>query len=128
MMKLGLIFEYILKQLQHFSSCLVFGTYPGFETITRIHINVNFQTFTHFSQKIRFLSGKILTNRKQKTLFFNNFNLKKSMSNIFCSYNIDITRNPGNCLFKMREIKSTLFLFNKFYREIKILEIIYQLI
>ena len=36
----------ILKQLPDFSSCHVFGTYPGFETITGIHINVNFQTFT----------------------------------------------------------------------------------
>ena len=31
-----------------------FGTYPGFETITRIHINVNFQAFTHLRNKTRF--------------------------------------------------------------------------
>ena len=38
------IFEHIpiVKQLQHFNSCRVFGTYPGSETITRIYINVNF--------------------------------------------------------------------------------------
>ena len=43
------IFEHIpiLKQLPHFSSCRVFGTYLGFETITRFQINVNFQAFTH---------------------------------------------------------------------------------
>ena len=61
------IFEHItiLKQLPNFSFCRVFRkypglgtitafqlmsyfeTYPGFETITGIHINVNFQLFTH---------------------------------------------------------------------------------
>ena len=35
----------VLRQLPEFSSCRVFGTYPGFETITGIHINVNFQVF-----------------------------------------------------------------------------------
>ena len=46
LMILDFIFERIpfLKQLPDFSSCHVFGTYPGFETITGIHnhINVNF--------------------------------------------------------------------------------------
>jgi len=28
-----------------------FCSYPGFETITRIHINVNFQVFAHFRNK-----------------------------------------------------------------------------
>jgi len=66
-MNLDLIFEHIpiLKQLPDFSSCRVFGTYPGFETIagfqlsrvfgtypgfeiiTGILINVNYQVFTH---------------------------------------------------------------------------------
>ena len=51
------IFEHIptLKPLPHFSSCRVFETYPDFETITRIHINVNFQDFTHFRHKTGFL-------------------------------------------------------------------------
>jgi len=30
-----------------------FGTYPGFETIANIHINVNFQAFTHLRNKTR---------------------------------------------------------------------------
>jgi len=62
-MILDFIFEHIpiLKQLLEFISCRGFGTYPGFETITGfqlkshpgfetitgIHINVNFQVFTH---------------------------------------------------------------------------------
>ena len=29
-----------------------FGTYPGFKTITRIHINVKFQAFTRFFGKV----------------------------------------------------------------------------
>ena len=47
LMNIDFIFEHIpiLKQLPDFSSCRVFGTYPGFETISGIHINVNFQVF-----------------------------------------------------------------------------------
>ena len=43
-MILDFIFEHIpiLRQLADFSSCRVFGTYPGFEMITGIHINVSF--------------------------------------------------------------------------------------
>ena len=54
-MILDLIFEHIpiLKQLPDFSSYRVFGTYPGFKTITGIHINVNFQVFTHLRNKTR---------------------------------------------------------------------------
>jgi len=44
----------VLRQLLDFSSCRIFGTYPGFETITGIHINVNFQVFTHLWNKTRF--------------------------------------------------------------------------
>ena len=44
----------ILKQLLHFSSCHVFEIYPGFETITRIHINVNVQVFMHLRSKTRY--------------------------------------------------------------------------
>ena len=42
---LKFIFEHIsiLKQLPHFSSCRVFETYSGFETITRIHIKLIFK-------------------------------------------------------------------------------------
>ena len=56
-MILELVLEHIpiLKQLPHFSSCRVFGTYPDFETITRIHINVSFHEFTHLRNKTRFL-------------------------------------------------------------------------
>ena len=55
-MILVFIFEHIpiLKQSLDFSSCRVFETYPDFETITRIHINVNFQVFTHLRHKTRF--------------------------------------------------------------------------
>jgi len=35
--------------------------------------------------------------------------------NIICSYNIDLTRNAGNCLFKMLENKSSIFLFSVIY-------------
>jgi len=48
----------ILNQLLQFSSCQVFGTFPGFQTITRIHINVNFQAFTHLRKKERFFYKK----------------------------------------------------------------------
>ena len=51
----------ILKQLLQFSSCQVFGTYSGFGTITRIHINVNFQAFTHLRKKTRFFYKKYKT-------------------------------------------------------------------
>ena len=52
-MILVFILEYIsiLKQLPHFSSFLVFGTYPKFETITRVHVNVNFQAFNQLRNK-----------------------------------------------------------------------------
>ena len=55
-MILVFIFEHIpiLKQLPHSSSCRVFETYPWFETITRIHTNVNDQIFMHFRLKTRF--------------------------------------------------------------------------
>ena len=53
-------------------SFLVFKTYSGFETITRIH---NLQAFTHLRNKTRFFDkGKLKQNRKQKILFF--FSLK----------------------------------------------------
>ena len=35
--------------------------------------------------------------------------LEIKKSNIICSYNIDLTRNAGNCLFKMLENKSSIF-------------------
>ena len=77
-MILVFIFENIpiLKQLPHFISCRVFGTYSGFETINRIHINVNFQAFQHLSNlsKRFFDKVKYKQNRKQKILFF--YNLK----------------------------------------------------
>ena len=34
---------------------------------------------------------------------------------IICSYNIDLTRNAGNCLFKMLENKSSIFLYSVIY-------------
>ena len=66
-MILDFIFERIpfLKQLPDFSSCHVFGTYPGFETITGIQINVNFQAFRHLRNKTRcFDKVKYQQNRK----------------------------------------------------------------
>ena len=55
-MILDFIFEHIpiLNQLPDFSSCRVFGTYPGFEAITGIHINLNFPVFTQLHIKTRF--------------------------------------------------------------------------
>ena len=62
LMILDFIFEHIpvLKQLPHFCSCHVFETYPGFETITRIHINVNFPAFTHLRNKTVLEMGQVL--------------------------------------------------------------------
>ena len=34
---------------------------------------------------------------------------------IICSYNIDLTRNAGKCLFKMLENKSSIFLYSVIY-------------
>ena len=69
---LVLIFEYItiLKQLPNYSSCRVLGTYPGFETITRIHINVKFQAFAHLRINTRFFDKVKYKNRKQKYCSF----------------------------------------------------------
>ena len=56
-----------MKQLPNYSSCRVLGTYPGFETITRIHINVKFQAFAHLRIKTRFFDKvKYKQNIKQK--------------------------------------------------------------
>jgi len=92
---LAFIFEHtpILKQLPDFSSCRDFGTYPGFETITGIHINVNFQAFMHLRNKARFFDEAL---RNQNII-------------IICSYSIKLTRNAENCLFKMFENKSSIF-------------------
>ena len=43
-----------------------FRTYPGFETITRIHINVNFQAFTHLRNKTRFFDKVKYKQKKLK--------------------------------------------------------------
>ena len=46
-------------------------------------------------------------------LFFYNLKIisafRNQNINIICSYNIDLTRNSGNCLFKMLENKSSIF-------------------
>ena len=46
-------------------------------------------------------------------LFFYNLKiitaLRNQNINIICSYNIDLTRNAGNCLFKMLKNKSSIF-------------------
>ena len=105
-------YNFCLNIVPDLSSCRDFGTYPGFETITGIHINVNFQAFTHLRNKTRFFDKvKYKQNRKQKVLVFYNLKIILASRNqnliLFCSYNIDLTRN--HCLFPMREIKSTLF-------------------
>ena len=92
---LVLIFEYItiLKQLPHFSSCRVF---------TRIHINVKFQAFAHLRIKTRFFDKVKYKKQKTKILFF--YDLKSLWHReikiliLFCSFNIDLTRNQGNGL------------------------------
>ncbi len=81
---------------------LHFGTYPAFEPITRIHIDVNFQEFTHVRNKPSFFKKvKYKQNKKIKNLFFYHEKkmitaLKNQNINIILSYNIDSTRNAGN--------------------------------
>ena len=72
-MILYFIFEHIpiLRQLADFSSCRVFGTYPGFKTITAIRINVNVYAFTHLRNKTRFFD-KVETKKNKNILFFYN--------------------------------------------------------
>ena len=108
LMILDCIFEHfpILKQLPDFSSYHVFWTYLGFETITGINVNA----FTHLRNKIIFF--ETLTKNKSK-LFFYNLKIIKALRNqnisIVGSYNIDLTKNAGNCLLKMLENKSSIF-------------------
>ena len=83
-----------MKQLPDFSSCLVFGTYPGFEIITGIYINVNFQEFPHLRNKKRFIDKvKYKKNRKSKRTVPYNLKIITSFRNqnidIICTYNID---------------------------------------
>ena len=108
-MNLDFIFEHIpiLKQLPDLSSsCRVFGTYPGFETITGIHINVIFQAFPHLRNKKRFIDKvKYKKNRKSKRTV--PYNLKIITS--FRNQNIDIICSAGNCMFKMLENKSLIY-------------------
>jgi len=79
-MILDFIFEHIpvLKQLPDFSSCRVFGTYPGFETITGIHITVNFQVFTHLRNRTR-LFDKVKYKQNKKNY---SFIIKKSLQHL----------------------------------------------
>ena len=64
----------VLRLLPDFSSCRVFGTYPGFETITGIHINVNFQVFSHLRNKTRFFD-KVKYKQNKKTNWAENFRM-----------------------------------------------------
>jgi len=76
----------ILKQLPDFSSCHVFGTYPGFETITGNHINFNFCA-QRFFDKVKY---KKIENKNK--LFFYNLKIIKALRNqninIIYSYNL----------------------------------------
>ena len=58
-----------------------FGTYPGFETIANIHINVNFQAFTHLRNKTRCFD-KVKSKRIEYILEWNS--LEKSVKRPFC--------------------------------------------
>ena len=95
-----------------FSSSCVFGTYRGFETINGIHINVDFQVFTHLWNKTRFFDKVKYVNKieNKNKLFYYDLKIITALrnQNIYniCSYNIDLTRNAGNCLLKMLENKS----------------------
>ena len=42
----------------------------------------------------------------------------RKQDSLFYSCNVDLTRNAGNCLFKIQEIKSTLFSYftNKMWK------------
>ena len=59
-----------------------------------------------------FLIG-LKRNKIEKKLFFYNLiiitALRNQNMNIICSYNLDLTRNAGNCLFLMLENKSSIF-------------------
>ena len=68
-MKLVSIFEHIpiLKQLPNFSLCRVFGTYPGFETITCIHINVILMYLRNYETK-----------QNKNVFFFHNLKIIKA--------------------------------------------------
>ena len=70
-----------------------------------------FKYFKSYETKQDFLIRKNIN--KRKTLFFYNLKiitaLKNQNINIISSYNIDLTRNAGNCLFKMLEKKSSIF-------------------
>ena len=49
---------------------------------------------------------------KNKLIFYNLkiiTALRNQNINIICSYNMDLTKNAGNCLFKMLENKSSTF-------------------
>ena len=108
-----IIYTPILKQLPDFSSCRVFETYPGFETINGIHINANFQDMLH----TYVTKGKYKQIENKNALFFF---VKKILRHceikiliLLSSCNVDFTINAGNCLFKMQEINQHYFFFNK---------------
>ena len=86
--------------LAHFA----FLKQPGFETITGIHINVNFQVFTHFTKQDFLIRWNINKIENKNILFFctqkNITPLRNQNINSDCSCNLDLTRNT--------ETKSTL--------------------
>ena len=90
-MVLNFIFEHIpiLKQLPHFSSYRVFGTYPSFETITGMSIFKHLRTFETKQDLMKFLNINKIENKT--TLFLYNFKiitaLKIQILILFCSYN-----------------------------------------
>ena len=86
------IFEHFpfLKQLPHFSSCRVFETYPGFETITRIQINVNFHVFQNLWFK--FFSFFELKNVILCVRGSVNFTILSDVCH-FCNFNYTIQHN-----------------------------------
>ena len=66
-----LIFEHIHILINYRISCRFFETYPGSETIARIHINVNFQAFTNIKKQdflIMFYNLKIITALKNQNI------------------------------------------------------------
>ena len=69
----------------------------------------------HLRNKTRFFDKVKNINKMENKniLLFYNLTIITALRNqiihIICSYNIDLTRNAGNCLFKMLENKSSIF-------------------
>ena len=109
----------------HFRTYPYFETNTGFQLISR-YVNISCfwdNYWNYYKCHCQFLSIYALTyqnkkekysqNRNKNKLLLNNLKistaLRNQIINIICSYNIDLTRNVENCLFKILENKSMIF-------------------